>query len=236
MWSTSVPPSARAADRTLFKLFRRLVVILIVLAAAGYGVAEVYAKGYAEERMVQMAEERDPLAQGSEASVSAPLIFGIVRNGTIARIEISNRHLDVGPFIADQVSAVLTGVHLDRAESFRTRSIKLESIDRIEMSVEVTQEEASKVLPEGFRFEFSEDRVSLIGGDLEVSGRFEISGHNEVTFTSDEPIPGARSITWRFGAIPFVTCISSVELEEGLLIVVCTEDNPPAQFPPDGLG
>ncbi|MGH9196090.1 MAG: hypothetical protein ACRD1T_10155, partial [Acidimicrobiia bacterium] len=148
-------------------MFRKLFFLLLVLLLGGYAAAEVYAKGYAEERIEEAAAEKDPLARGSDAEVSFPAIFQVATRSQIDRVVLVNRHVDVGPFLADEIGATLTGVHLDRARSVAERRPRITSIDRLETKITISQGEASKVLPEGFRFEFGDGNVRLIGPGIE---------------------------------------------------------------------
>lgn len=217
-------------------MMRRTLVVLVVLAGAGYGAAEVAAKNYAEKALAESAAAQDPIAEEAEAEVSAPLLWGLITRNTIDRIEISTRHVTVGPFIADRTVAVLTGVHLDRAASLREFEAVVSSIDRLDMTVEISAAEASKVLPEGFAFEFVGGGVVAIRGPgVSVRGRLVVAPPSAVRFEPEAGVRLPRGFSpprWEFEDIPFVTCIREIEILPGRARVTCSQENPPPTFPP----
>lgn len=215
----------------MFGIFRKLLLLLVILILGGYGAAEVWAKGLAEEKIEEAAEERDPLARGSDASVSFPLLWGVMTRGTINRVEISNRHVELGPFVSDEVRAEFTGVHIDRARSIAARRPEVISIDRAEISFTVSQEEASKVLPQGFRFDFGDNAVALIGPGIQIPGRIESSGDSGLRFIPEQDaLPRGVGAAWDFGDMPFVECAVEVSITPGLMRASCAVDDPPVEF------
>lgn len=212
-------------------MFRKLFLLLIVLFLGGYAAAEVYAKGYAEEKIAEAAAEKDPLARGSDAEVSFPVIFQVVARSRIDRVVIVNRHVDVGPFLADEIGATLTGVHIDRAESIARRGPKITSIDRLETMIVVSQTEASKALPEGFSFEFGHGNVRLLGPGLEISGKLEANGDSSLTFRPDQgQLPRGVRASFGLAELPYLACVLNVAVELGVMRISCSTEDPPVEW------
>lgn len=218
----------------LVKMFRRVAIGLVLLLGVGYGVAETYAKGFAEKKIAEAAEKYDPAARDTAANVSTPLLWGLITRSTVDRIEISARHLDTGPFLADRVVAVLTGVRLDRTATIKQQEPVVESIERLDMTLEISATEASKILPEGFTFEFQEGKVILRGPGLEISGKLVLMPPFGMRFDPDAGgiVPKSVRVSWKFEDVPFVNCLKEIAIAPGLARVTCSQDNPPARFPP----
>lgn len=215
---------------------KKAILVLLVLVVVGYAAAEVFAKRFVEERIERAVAEREPQAREIRAEVSAPLLFGLLTSGAVSRIEVSASQVPVvRVFSTDRITAVLHGVELDRAASRERRRAVVRSIDRLEVTVEVAQEELSRVLPPGYRFELAPGAVTLQGpAGLSVRGRLAVQPPAGLRF---EPLSvpllpaGVRVPLVELAEVLFVSCISSVELLPGLLRVTCSRDDPPVPFP-----
>lgn len=215
----------------LYKMARKALIILLGALVVLYGGAEVAAKKYAEKALAENAASQDPLATKAEAHISFPLIFGILTRNTIDRIEISTKHIQIRGFVADKATAVLHGVHLDRAASLRDTEPVIESIDRLDMSIEFRQEEISKLLPQGFRFQFTPGIVTLLGPGFAVEGDLKVTDAGTIVFAGSLP----RAITLPsidLGDLPFVSCIRDIDAGPAIVTITCSENNPPPNFPP----
>src|SRR5687767_9792364 len=104
---------------TFFKMFRRILLVFVILLGIGYLGAEALGERYAEKTLAAKAVEKDAVAREATADVSTPLIWGLLTRNTIDRIELTTNHVQVGPLLADRAIAVLTGVHIDRARSLQ---------------------------------------------------------------------------------------------------------------------
>lgn len=208
--------------------------VFVALLVAGYGAAEVFAKSYAERSLAENAASHDPIAETATAKVSAPLIWGLLTKSTIARIEISTEHVQLGPIVGDRTTAVLTDVHIDRKASIRESEPIVDKIGRIDMSVEISSQEVSKLLPEGFSLESSPGKVTLKGPrGISLAGKLVVRGPDTIAFEPDAPLPrGLQPPSFQLGDIPFVSCLQQVEMMAGKVKVTCSQDNPPPTFPP----
>lgn len=220
----------------LFRMIRRAFVAFLLIVLIGYGALEVAAKSYAETTLEELAVERNTLAQSAEAQVSVPLLYGILFRGEMRRVEIATTQVNVGPFLADRARAVIRGIKVDRFATVLEREPIIESIEAIEMTLEFNSLEASKTLPEGFSFEFLTDgKVRLSGPNVDVRGRFVILEGPVIRFDPDagSSLPQVLGTpSWSFDGIPFVTCVSSIEIVAPLARITCVERDPPPRFPP----
>lgn len=220
----------------LLRMVRRVFVAFLIITVVGYGALEFAAKSFAEGKLEELAVERNRLAQGAEAKVSVPLLYGILVNSRIRRVEIATTQVDLGPFVADRASAVLRTIELDRMATLLEREPVIESIDVVEMALEFNSAQASKVLPEGFSFEFlPTGKVRLIGPGTDITGQLVIAEGPVIRFDPEGGSvlpPGVGNLVWTFTEVPFVTCVAKIEIIAPLARITCTERDPPAKFPP----
>lgn len=216
-----------------FKMFRRILLVFLILLGLGYGAAEALATRYAEKTLAAKAVEKDVVAREATAEVSTPLIWGLLTRNTIDRIELTTNHVQVGPLLADRAIAVLTGVHIDRAQSLREAEAVVDKIDRLEVTVILSQEAVSKVLGDGVSVEFSDGAAKLKTLGLEIEGTFQVVGETSVEFVPNATVPrGFPRPKMELANIPFVACIQKILLKPGFVTVTCFKDNPPPDFPP----
>jgi len=212
---------------------KRLAVVLLVILPLLYGGAEVASAAYAEKVLAETAARHDPAASEVSADVSFPFLLDFALRSSVDRVVLEIEHVDLGRFLADRVSVALLGVHLDRARTLSRREPVVESVDRLEAVIELSASEVSKILPEGFRFEFSEGGARLLGPGTETVVTFAVLGPGTIGFESASgPLPRGIPSSWEFSKIPLVDCLDEVSLEDGLLKLRCAENDPPATYPP----
>jgi hypothetical protein len=213
---------------------KRLLVFLLVLAGL-YGGAEVGTKVYAESRIEEQIEASVPNADAS-SSVSLPVVYPVLVESDVARVLVSVRGIDVGPFDADLVTATFTGVRIDRDETFRDRALRVRSIDRLVATAEITDSEVSKILPSGLSFEFEPNTVVLnLPGGISLGGRFERSEGDFRFAPRDNELPGGvRAPSFRLADVPYLTCFNRIEIRQGRAIISCEIEDPPP--PPELTG
>lgn len=213
---------------------KRLLVLLFVIGLLYTG-AEFAAMAYAEDRIAEEAQRQDPAARGASADVSFPFLFNLMAKSAVDTVEVEVQHVDIGPFLAESISILLKGVHLNRSESLREREPVVEAIDRVEASVAISSVEASRVLPQGFRFEFDNGASRLLGPGVDAAVRFRVEEGSRLGI---EPVSGGRlpqgiPASWELAKVPFVLCLEAISVQNDLLVLTCARDNPPARFPPD---
>jgi hypothetical protein len=217
------------------KMMRRVAILLVIAVPALYGAGEVWATKYTESALAKKIKEEDSAAQDVKATVSTPLVWGLVTRNIVDRIEASAGHVKVGPFFSDRVSAVLHGVVVDRSASIKQRQVVVQSIDRLDAGVELSQEEVSKILPNGFSFRFQENGAVEIAGPIgSITGKLVIVPPSSIKFqpATLSLLRGLSIPIWDMGNIPLVTCIHDIQVRAGSIKVTCTQYNPPAKFPP----
>lgn len=217
----------------MFKMFRRVLLILLILGAVGAVAAEMMAVRYAEKTLAAKAAEKDVAAREATADVSSPLLWGLLSRSTIDRIQLTTKHVQVGSLLADEAIAVLTGVHIDRARSLKEAEVIISKIDRLDVSVILSQESVSKVLGEGVSVEFADRVAKLKAMGLEVEGTFQVVDETAVEFVPKASLPrGFPRPRIDLSNAPFVSCIRQILIKPGFVTVTCSKDNPPPDFPP----
>ncbi|MGH2769234.1 MAG: hypothetical protein ACRDJF_01740, partial [Actinomycetota bacterium] len=154
-------------------------------------------------------------------------VFDLARERTVRSVEVSAGHLDLEDLIADRASATATGVHVDLGASARQRKLVISSIDRLDLDLKISQEEASKLAPRGFAFEFGSGVVTVRGPVGSVQGRLEVASPSELGFRPQAPLPGLPAISLRFDLAPLVDCLQGVEVVPGAIRITCSKDDPP---------
>lgn len=217
----------------LFKMFRRVLLVLLILGTIGAVAAEMMAVRYAEKTLAAKAAEKDGLAREATADVSAPLLWGLVSRNTIDRIQFTTRHVQVGPLLADEVIAVLTDVHIDRARSLKQGEPIVDKIGRLDVTVILSQEAVSKVLGDGVSVEFAQGSAKLKALGQEVEGTFQVVDETFVEFVPKASLPrGFPRPRIDLTNVPFVSCIQQILIKPGFVTVTCSKDSPPPDFPP----
>jgi hypothetical protein len=215
---------------------RRFLIWTLVIIVVLYGAAEVAAKPYVEGKIEDNVKERYPVAREVDSSVSIPLLFGIITKSTVSRVEINVRHVDAEALPTDRVSATLEGVHIEVGESISRREIVVERVDRLLIVVEITDEGASKTLPEGFAFEFRPSTVIVSGPGLRAQVEPQVASKSQIRFVAQGQLPAAvRLPVWNLQDLPLMACNElDVDVDTGRLRITCAVDNPPIDFPPHG--
>jgi len=209
-------------------MIKRLALFLLVILAVAYFGAEVLAGDYAEKRMAAYIVEREPLIKDPQVSMSRPLVLGLLMNSTIRRVEVTSDHPALGPLTAERVEATLSGTHIDRGASIAQQKVVVTSVDSIAVSVDVSDEQASRVLPSGFRFTFDSGGVTVAGRGLRVKGQISSAGKGVLKFKPNGSLPVTVSVPLlRYPRLPLVGCLPEVRTTQGTLKLTCKQTNPP---------
>ncbi|MGI8425886.1 MAG: LmeA family phospholipid-binding protein [Actinomycetota bacterium] len=208
-------------------MLKRLLLFSVALVLVAYIGAEMLAGAYAEERMAGYIEEREPLITDPQVSLSKPLVLDLLTDSTIRRATIASDRVPLGPVTADRVEAVLNGIRVDRGASLSQQKVVVSSIDSIEVSVAIRQEEVSKVLPRGFNFIFDAGGVTVAGPGFRVKGMISATGPGSLRFKTSGSLPVTVKVPpLKFLRLPLVGCIPQVQTSPGVLKLTCTETNP----------
>lgn len=218
-------------------MLRRLLLWPLIALIALYGIGEITAKPYAESKIESNVRARYQAAKDVEAHISTPALFDLITRSSIARIEIIIRHVEAGGVVADRISAVLTDVDLKLRESIRRGRMVVEAIDRVDVSVEILDDEFSKILPPGFTMQFGTGGATISGPAGTISGRLEVVSGSQLRFVPQDsgalPV-AARSPVLGLRDLPMVTCLEAVTVLPGRARVRCSIEDPPTDFPPAG--
>ncbi|MGH2690435.1 MAG: hypothetical protein ACRDKW_16760 [Actinomycetota bacterium] len=228
-------------------MFRKIVVLGLLLVLALYAGSEVAVNNYAEKAIARKLQQDHPEAREVKASVSLPVLFPFLSSGRIRRVGATAQNVAVAvplglpaltaesTILAADVTVALEGLDVDRDALLQRRRLLVESIDHLEMTVEITEEEASKALRlipgfEALAFEFLDD-VSRITGAGVIGGTFVVEEGTRLHFVPNAVggLPVGLDPVIQLGNLPFFRCTADVEVKivEGRMRVTCSQDNPP---------
>lgn len=205
----------------------KALVVIAVIAAAGYGAAEIVAQRYAEKQIAAFAAKRNPLTGDVTAQVSFPLLWDLWSTSTIRGVKLSTNTVPFG-ILSGEAWLEAAGVHLDRPATVRSRKPVVTSVDRLEASVEISESQLSKLLPSRIKFDIRPGLVSVVGPGFEVDGRFALSG-GKLRF---QPAggrrlpPGVGVGAWSVPRVPFLSCAENLQTRRNALRVSCSVDHP----------
>ncbi|HWD09546.1 MAG TPA: hypothetical protein VHA57_10670 [Actinomycetota bacterium] len=213
------------------------VVALVVLAVVALSLGSRY---LVQDGVVNAVRAKDPSAQNVTASVSLPLLYTFLTQRTIGQVTVAADDVDLGSVTAAHVSAVATGVHLRVPISLTdvaTPSVKVTGIDHIDITVSLTDAQASAAMPAGYTLSFGQGTLTLRTPFGSVTGRARATSPGHIGFTVvGSPYAGFTFPEISFSAAPLPGCLDRVTLTPGELTVNCAEDNPPTTFLPTVTG
>jgi hypothetical protein len=225
-------------------VLKKIAIIGLVLILVAYAGTEIWINNYAESAIAKKLEQDHPEAAEVQARVSIPLLISLLGNGTIRRVGVAARHVRVarvpvvgsltgaGDIFASDVNVELSGVKIDKDALLQRKQLQVASIDHLEITTEITQAEASKLLAivPGVAFEFQPDLVRITIGRIVVGGAFQVEG-TKLRFVpaSAVGLPAGLNPVLELTNLPFARCTSKLEIkvEEGKLRLTCAQDNPP---------
>lgn len=226
-------------------MVKKIAVIGLILLLVAYGGTEVWVNNSAESAIAKKLKQDHPEASKVQARVSIPVLISLLGDGRIRRVGASAQHVRVasvplagasgeaGQIFASNVDIELSGVRIDRDSLLQRKELQVVSIDHLDLTAEISQNEASKMLAvvPGVRFEFLQDVVRITIGRTVVGGSFQVEGGTRLRFVpaSQGELPAELSPLIELGNLPFARCTSklAVKVEEGNLSVTCSQDNPP---------
>jgi hypothetical protein len=211
------------------KLIGFVVIALVLLI-----VPETGAHFLLQSEIAAAVAKQDPGARDISASVPVPMLPTLLTKSRLSKVTVSARQVNLSSLTADRVVAVATGVHLNLPSSLVNKRAQITHIDRIHLTLTFTQEEASALLPPGYKFVFGKDTVTLKGLVTSVTGRFRLEPPARVVFTVvGSSVPGLTLLpSMSFRVPPLANCVQSVVLNPGTMTVTCTETNPSTDLLP----
>jgi hypothetical protein len=151
----------------------------------------------------------------------------------VARVPVVGALTGAGDIFASNVDVELSGVRIDKDSLLQRKQLRVDSIDHLDMTAEISQTEASKLLAivPGVRFEFLPDLVRITVGRIVVGGSFHVEEGTRLRFVpaSLVGLPAGLNPVIELTNLPFARCTSKLEVkvEEGKVAVTCSQDNPP---------
>jgi len=214
-------------------MIRKLIslgIVVLVLAI----VPEALAHFGSEYAIRAAVAQRDPGAQHISASVPIPMLPTLLTKSAFSKVTVSARHVDLRTLTADWVTATATGVRVNLPSSLVNKRAQITHIDRIRLALSFTQQEASAILPAGYKFVFGKDTVTLQGLATSITGRFRLEPPARIVFNVvGSSVPGlARLPAISFPVPPLAGCVQSVTLAPDNLTVTCLETNPSTDLLP----
>lgn len=208
---------------------RTAIAALLVLI-----VPEAFAHFTLESEIIAAVHQRDPSAQAVSAVVGIPVVWGFLVHGSVPRVTVSARHVNLSVLTADRVTADARGVHLDVVTSIIDRRADVTRIDRLSLTVAVTEAEASAALPHGWAFSFADGTATLHTPLGAVTGRFGVPAAGRVAFAlASPPIPGLPLVpSISFPVQPLASCVSGVRVSPGTLTISCVQTDVTSGFLP----
>jgi hypothetical protein len=212
----------------------RSLIRWVVLVLAVVIVPETGAHFLLQSEIAAAVAKRDPSARDISASVPVPMLPTLLTRSTLSKVTVSARQVNLSPLTADRVVGVATGVHVNLPSSLANKRAQVTHIDRLHLTLTFTQEEASAVLPPGYRFVFGKDTVTLQGLVTSITGRFRLEPPARIVFTIvGSSVPGLTLLpAISFRVPPLANCVQSVILNPGTLTVTCTETHPTTDLLP----
>ena len=213
-------------------LLSRLVALLLLVSLAA-ALGEVAARLLLEHRIARAVAKAEPGATDVTSGVGFPVLPRLLAGGRLGRVSASARNVNLSLLTADQVSAAADGVHVDVGAALAGGRAVVTHIDRIDLTLTITEAEASAILPPGFTFTFGDGTVTLHALVAPISGRFSVEPPGRVVFSFvGSPLEGIRVPDIKFGVHPLDTCLQSIVLRPGTLTITCRENNPSTDLLP----
>ncbi len=206
------------------KLIFKLVMVAVVVVVLAEGSAHYFL----QSEIVAAVAKRDPSAEDVSAGVEFPMLWQLAAHGSVPRVTVSARHVNLSTLTADKVTAVARGVHMNMVGSLADRQADVTRIDRIDLTVTFTDKEASALLPPGNSFVFGAGTVTIKGLATSITGRFQLEPPARIVFAVEGlKIPGFPSLpAISIPVRPLASCVQGIRLTPGYLMITCVETNP----------
>jgi LmeA-like phospholipid-binding len=208
----------------------QVVVVVLVLTI----VPEVAAHFFFQSQVAAAVAKDDPNAQDVSASLPIPMLPTLLTRSSLSRVTVSAHQVNLSSLTAAKVVAVARGVHVNLPYSLVNKRVQITHVDRIDLTLTITQDEASALLPAGYRFVFGKDTVTLQGTTTSITGRFRLEPPSRIVFSvvgSSVPVLTLLPAI-SFRVRPLANCVQSATLTPGNLTVTCEETNPSVDLLP----
>ena len=204
-----------------------MLVGLVVLLAILYVPAELGARALIRAHLAAAARARAPSATGLTTEVGLPVLPNLLLRRDVSSVRIAAGQVNLGRMTAERVTATATGVHLDVLRSLSQGKAVVSSIDHVDVAASFTPEEASRLLPSGDTFVFSDGTVSLKVHGVPVPGTARVAANGQLNVD----ILGIK-LTLTPSGYPFAGCADTARVTPSEVTFSCSLERPgPDLFP-----
>jgi hypothetical protein len=192
-----------------------VAVVLVVLLAAG----DVAARRYAESRVEQQINDREP---GSASTVHISSFPFVARLGLLGRVEKTTAHVshvNVGSFILDEVDLTVTGVKLDRSQLVHGH-VSVQGIRSGTVRAVMSEHTVDQVLR--LPVTFGDGSVQLSAGGVTLSATVTVVD-NQLRLSA-----AGRDLSVPIPELPVLPCVADAVVEPGRLVLSCSFHQVPA--------
>jgi hypothetical protein len=210
-------------------VLRKLFLVVLIAVVGALVVADVAARGVAEDQLRQRVSSRveaDGRLSGGTVSArisSFPFLGRLLASGTISEVHVAVADVTVGDVTFASLGVDLRSVRIDRDSLVQDRRIALSSIGRGTAVAEVSGDELSRLLGVPLVLEEGRARVRVAGEMVTVTARVE--GSTLVVEAGGLSLP-----TVEIPRLPLVACISAAEILPGRIRLTCTLDQVPLEL------
>jgi hypothetical protein len=192
-----------------------VAVVLVVLLAAG----DVAARRYAETRVEQQINEREPGSASSVHISSFPFVARLALFGRVEKISAHVSHVNVGSFVLDKVDLTVTGVRLDRSQLVHhTAAVK--GIRTGTVRAVMSEQTVDQVLH--LPVTFGDGSVQLSAGGVTLSATVTVVD-NQLRLSA-----AGRDLSVPIPPLPVLPCVADAAVEPGRLVLSCSFHQVPA--------
>jgi hypothetical protein len=219
-------------------MFRRVLLIFVVLVGGGFVAGDQMTRVYAEHQIERRADQYYPHENGSSASISGwPFTVRLLTAGEVKRIEVNLYGFAEQQLFIRRLTLTLDEVKLDRNSLFR-RKIRLRDLGAGEVAVDIDGSSVAKLVGRDVRFRKGSVEVHdrIAGREVVATGSLSIDAGALVFEPSSVSSGGltvpARQLAFRH-ALPksdLWPCSATVESIEGGVFVTCTVHNIPSRL------
>jgi DUF2993 family protein len=205
---------------------RKLVVIVVVLAGAGF-VADRMARSWAEGKLAERAAASYPSTSSSASIHSFPFLGRLAVQGAVRRVELTMEDVRLDLLLVHTLELDLRAVEVDRGELRRGR-VRLLDIGEGRIDLRIDGPSLARALGADLRFQDGsiEVRRRVAGADVVARGQVTLDGNTlRLRPTSVEGVglpASAFALSYQVPESLLPPCRADLRAVTGALVVGCT--------------
>jgi hypothetical protein len=196
----------------------KLIAVVVVLAVL-LGFGDVEARRYAESRVEQRINERQPGAASTVHVASFPFVPRLALFGRVEKISARVHNVSLDRFNLDEVDLTVSGVRLNRNQLVHG-TVAVESIRTGTVRAVMSEQTVDQVLQ--LPVTFGDGTVELSAGGVTLSATVTVVD-NQLRFGV-----AGRQVSVTIPELPVLPCVAGVVVEPGRLVLSCTFHQVPA--------